>query len=88
MKVVTLPPVSYEQTAITYVWKNAEDTLRKSPSLTTLNAYLIDNKTITCPIKAIWRGKAHVVFYYWRRFYHCFHVIRPRIVDIYQFIIK
>lgn len=50
-------PVSYEQSAITYVWKNDEDTLRKSPSLTTLNAYLIQNQTIPCPIKASWRGK-------------------------------
>lgn len=49
--------VSYEQSAITYVWKNDEDTLRKSPSLTTLNAYLIQNQTIPCPIKASWRGK-------------------------------
>ncbi|XP_043481541.1 glutamate-gated chloride channel isoform X9 [Leptopilina heterotoma] len=48
--------ISYEQTAITYVWKNDEGTLRKSPSLTTLNAYLIQNQTITCPIKASWRG--------------------------------
>ncbi|GAB0090316.1 Neurotransmitter-gated ion-channel ligand-binding domain [Sergentomyia squamirostris] len=48
--------VSYEQSAITYVWKNDEDTLRKSPSLTTLNAYLIQNQTIACPIKASWRG--------------------------------
>lgn len=37
--------VSYEEQAITYVWKNDEDTLRKSPSLTTLNAYLIKNAT-------------------------------------------
>jgi hypothetical protein len=48
--------VSYEQSAITYVWKNDEDTLRKSPSLTTLNAYLIQNQTIACPIKGSWRG--------------------------------
>ncbi|GFG33094.1 hypothetical protein Cfor_07427, partial [Coptotermes formosanus] len=47
--------ISYEQTAITYVWKNDEDTLRKSPSLTTLNAYLISNRTVTCPTKASWR---------------------------------
>ncbi|XP_037029932.1 glutamate-gated chloride channel-like, partial [Bradysia coprophila] len=43
--------ISYEQSAITYVWKNDEDTLRKSPSLTTLNAYLIQNATTACPIK-------------------------------------
>ncbi|EGI67568.1 Glutamate-gated chloride channel subunit beta, partial [Acromyrmex echinatior] len=49
--------ISYEQTAITYVWKNDEGTLRKSPSLTALNAYLIKNQTITCPIKVSWRGK-------------------------------
>ncbi|XP_051173868.1 glutamate-gated chloride channel isoform X2 [Leptopilina boulardi] len=49
--------ISYEQTAITYVWKNDEGTLRKSPSLTTLNAYLIQNQTITCPIKASWRDR-------------------------------
>jgi len=49
--------VSYEQTAITYVWKNDEDTLRKSPSLTTLNAYLISNRTVTCPTKSTWRGE-------------------------------
>ena len=48
--------VSYEQSAITYVWKNEEDTLRKSPSLTTLNAYLIQNQTIACEIKGSWRG--------------------------------
>ncbi|KYN42671.1 Glutamate-gated chloride channel subunit beta, partial [Trachymyrmex septentrionalis] len=48
--------ISYEQTAITYVWKNDEGTLRKSPSLTALNAYLIKNQTITCPIKVSWRG--------------------------------
>ncbi|XP_043520542.1 uncharacterized protein LOC122534208 isoform X7 [Frieseomelitta varia] len=47
--------ISYEQTAITYVWKNDEGTLRKSPSLTSLNAYLIKNQTITCPIKVSWR---------------------------------
>ncbi|XP_035913747.1 glutamate-gated chloride channel isoform X26 [Anopheles stephensi] len=51
-----LESISYEQSAITYVWKNDEDTLRKSPSLTTLNAYLIQNQTIACPIKASWRG--------------------------------
>ena len=54
---VHLSSVSYEQTAITYVWKNDEGTLRKSPSLTSLNAYLIKNQTITCPIKVSWRGE-------------------------------
>ncbi|XP_066582459.1 glutamate-gated chloride channel isoform X7 [Prorops nasuta] len=48
--------ISYEQTAITYVWKNDEGTLRTSPSLTSLNAYLIKNQTITCPIKVSWRA--------------------------------
>jgi hypothetical protein len=52
-----LNSVSYEQTAISYVWKNDEDTLRKSPSLTTLNAYLISNHTVTCPVKSSWRGE-------------------------------
>ncbi|XP_023317118.1 glutamate-gated chloride channel isoform X9 [Trichogramma pretiosum] len=66
--------ISYEQTAITYVWKNDEDTLRKSPSLTTLNAYLIQNQTITCPIKASWRGnysclKVDLIFTRDRAFY-------------------
>ncbi|XP_053603668.1 glycine receptor subunit alpha-2 isoform X7 [Plodia interpunctella] len=51
-----LESISYEQSAINYVWKNDEDTLRKSPSLTTLNAYLIQNQTIPCPIKASWRA--------------------------------
>lgn len=54
--------VSYELSHITYVWKNDEDTLRKSPSLTTLNAYLIQNATTTCPIKASWRGKFTIKF--------------------------
>ncbi|XP_031777680.1 pH-sensitive chloride channel isoform X17 [Nasonia vitripennis] len=56
--------ISYEQTAITYVWKNDEDTLRKSPSLTTLNAYLIQNQTITCPIKASWRADGQLIVDY------------------------
>ncbi|CAG9841084.1 unnamed protein product [Diabrotica balteata] len=43
-------------TAIKYVWKNGEDVLRKSPSLMTLNAYLINNSTLVCPIKSSWRG--------------------------------
>lgn len=48
--------VSYEEQAISYVWKNDEDTLRKSPSLTTLNAYLIKNATDVCDVKGNWRG--------------------------------
>ncbi|XP_070514628.1 pH-sensitive chloride channel 1 isoform X3 [Cardiocondyla obscurior] len=52
--------ISYEQTAITYVWKNDEGTLRTSPSLTSLNAYLIKNQTITCPIKG-WRADGQVI---------------------------
>ncbi|XKL60527.1 hypothetical protein PGB90_007584 [Kerria lacca] len=47
--------ISYEQSAIEYVWKNDEATLRKSPSLKTLNAYLIKNQTITCKLES-WRG--------------------------------
>ncbi|XP_018305890.1 pH-sensitive chloride channel 1 isoform X6 [Mycetomoellerius zeteki] len=66
--------ISYEQTAITYVWKNDEGTLRKSPSLTALNAYLIKNQTITCPIKVSWRGnysclKVDLIFTRDRSFY-------------------
>ncbi|XP_025602925.1 glutamate-gated chloride channel isoform X10 [Athalia rosae] len=56
--------ISYEQTAITYVWKNDEGTLRKSPSLTTLNAYLIQNRTIPCPIKASWRADGQLMLDY------------------------
>ncbi|XP_065203703.1 glutamate-gated chloride channel isoform X2 [Planococcus citri] len=47
--------ISYEKSAIEYVWKNDEATLRKSPSLKTLNAYLIKNQTITCKLES-WRG--------------------------------
>ncbi|XP_072766192.1 pH-sensitive chloride channel 1 isoform X15 [Anoplolepis gracilipes] len=66
--------ISYEQTAITYVWKNDEGTLRTSPSLTSLNAYLIKNQTITCPIKVSWRGnysclKVDLIFTRDRSFY-------------------
>ncbi|XP_045765735.1 glutamate-gated chloride channel isoform X30 [Maniola jurtina] len=69
-----LESISYEQSAITYVWKNDEDTLRKSPSLTTLNAYLIKNQTIPCPNKASWRGnysclKVDLIFTRDRAFY-------------------
>lgn len=65
--------VSYEQTAITYVWKNDEDVLRTSPSLTTLNAYLIENQTIICPTKSSWRGKStfsfsFINYYYYRKY--------------------
>ncbi|XP_046385881.1 glutamate-gated chloride channel isoform X7 [Ischnura elegans] len=66
--------ISYEQTAVTYVWKNDEDTLRKSPSLTTLNAYLIRNQTIPCSTKSSWRGnysclKVDLIFTRDRAFY-------------------
>ncbi|XP_031631029.1 uncharacterized protein LOC116345640 isoform X2 [Contarinia nasturtii] len=69
-----LESISYELSHITYVWKNDEDTLRKSPSLTTLNAYLIQNATTTCPIKASWRGnysclKVDLIFTRDRAFY-------------------
>ncbi|XP_028133159.1 glutamate-gated chloride channel isoform X3 [Diabrotica virgifera virgifera] len=52
----SMESISYEMTAIKYVWKNGEDVLRKSPSLMTLNAYLINNSTLVCPIKSSWRG--------------------------------
>ncbi|XP_056638619.1 glycine receptor subunit alpha-4 isoform X9 [Diorhabda sublineata] len=52
----SMESISYEMTAIKYVWKNDEDVLRKSPSLMTLNAYLINNSTLVCPIKSSWRG--------------------------------
>ncbi|XP_071444817.1 glutamate-gated chloride channel isoform X3 [Hetaerina americana] len=66
--------ISYEQTAVTYVWKNDEDTLRKSPSLTTLNAYLIRNQTVACSTKSSWRGnysclKVDLIFTRDRAFY-------------------
>ncbi|XP_071050936.1 glutamate-gated chloride channel isoform X3 [Onthophagus taurus] len=48
--------ISYEQSMIQYVWKNGEDVLRKSPSLKSLNAYLIENQTSACPTKSSWRG--------------------------------
>ncbi|KAI8122344.1 Glutamate-gated chloride channel [Lucilia cuprina] len=57
-KLQTISPsheVSYEEAQIKYVWKNDEDTLRKSPSLTTLNAYLIKNQTTACDQNS-WRG--------------------------------
>ncbi|XP_034247659.1 glutamate-gated chloride channel isoform X8 [Thrips palmi] len=66
--------ISYEQNQIRYVWKNDEDTLRTSPSLTSLNAYLIKNSTIPCPTKASWRGnysclKVDLIFTRDRAFY-------------------
>lgn len=42
--------------AIKYVWKNDESTLKKSPSLKTLNAYLDRNHTTECPSTGSWRG--------------------------------
>ncbi|XP_076253041.1 pH-sensitive chloride channel 1 isoform X17 [Rhynchophorus ferrugineus] len=53
----SMESISYEITSINYVWKNDEDVLRKSPSLTTLNAYLINNQTLICPIQSSWRGR-------------------------------
>ncbi|KAL3278582.1 hypothetical protein HHI36_016127 [Cryptolaemus montrouzieri] len=53
----SMESISYEINTIEYVWKNDEDVLKKSTSLKTLNAYLIDNKTIECPIKSSWRAK-------------------------------
>ncbi|XP_023313241.1 glutamate-gated chloride channel [Anoplophora glabripennis] len=52
----SMESISYEVSSIKYVWKNAEEVLRKSPSLTTLNAYLINNATSVCPQKSSWRG--------------------------------
>jgi hypothetical protein len=60
---LSVSTVSYEQSAITYVWKNDEATLRKSPSLTTLNAYLITNQTVQCEVKGSWRGLSHMLIY-------------------------
>ncbi|XP_018785034.1 PREDICTED: uncharacterized protein LOC108966532 isoform X7 [Bactrocera latifrons] len=51
----SMESISYEEAQIKYVWKNDEDTLRKSPSLTTLNAYLIKNQTTPCDQNS-WRG--------------------------------
>lgn len=69
--------VSYELSHITYIWKNDEDTLRKSPSLTTLNAYLIKNATTTCPIKASWRGKFWLTIFFFifeiEHEYYCYY---------------
>jgi hypothetical protein len=53
---MSVSTVSYEQTALKFVWKYDEDTLRKSPSLKTLNAYLIKNATQACNTKSSWRG--------------------------------
>lgn len=47
--------------AIKYVWKNDESTLKKSPSLKTLNAYLDRNHTTECPSTGSWRGN---LFYF------------------------
>ncbi|CAG9823791.1 unnamed protein product [Phaedon cochleariae] len=52
----SMESISYETTSLVYVWKNGEDVLRKSPSLMTLNAYLINNSTLICPTKSSWRG--------------------------------
>ncbi|KAH8411101.1 hypothetical protein KR222_002596 [Zaprionus bogoriensis] len=51
----SMESISYEEAQIKYVWKNDEATLRKSPSLTTLNAYLIKNQTTACDQNS-WRG--------------------------------
>ncbi|XP_055906982.1 uncharacterized protein LOC129942174 isoform X4 [Eupeodes corollae] len=69
----SMESISYELSHIKYVWKNDEDTLRKSPSLTTLNAYLIQNATVTCSVKS-WRGnysclKVELMFTRDRAFY-------------------
>ncbi|XP_055377221.1 glutamate-gated chloride channel isoform X2 [Condylostylus longicornis] len=51
----SMESISYELSHIKYIWKNDDTTLKNSPSLTALNAYLISNATILCPIKS-WRG--------------------------------
>lgn len=50
--------------AIKYVWKNDESTLKKSPSLKTLNAYLDRNHTTECPSTGSWRGNTSFNVYY------------------------
>ncbi|KAL5235474.1 hypothetical protein ACI65C_002884 [Semiaphis heraclei] len=52
----SMESISYEMSAIKYVWKNDESTLKKSPSLKTLNAYLDRNHTTECPSTGSWRG--------------------------------
>lgn len=83
------PPVSYETSLITYVWKNDEDTLRKSPSLTTLNAYLIHNKTDDCDVKGTWRGMAYTSVITWRNTWKMLIALRELFmsegwVDVYK----
>ncbi|XP_075164060.1 pH-sensitive chloride channel 1 isoform X3 [Haematobia irritans] len=51
----SMESISYEEPQIRYVWTNGEVTLLKSPSLTTLNAYLIKNQTTACEQHS-WRG--------------------------------
>ncbi|XP_011290515.1 uncharacterized protein LOC101891514 isoform X4 [Musca domestica] len=51
----SMESISYEEPQIRYVWRNGEVTLLKSPSLTTLNAYLIKNQTTACDQHS-WRG--------------------------------
>ncbi|XP_073839563.1 pH-sensitive chloride channel 1 isoform X3 [Musca autumnalis] len=51
----SMESISYEEPQIRYVWTNGEVTLLKSPSLTTLNAYLIKNQTTACDQHS-WRG--------------------------------
>ncbi|XP_030761966.1 glutamate-gated chloride channel isoform X3 [Sitophilus oryzae] len=75
----SMESISYETTSMNYVWKNDEDVLRKSPSLTTLNAYLINNQTLPCPVQSSWRGmelfgnysclRVHLIFTRDRAFY-------------------
>lgn len=64
------------------MWKNDEDTLRKSPSLTTLNAYLISNQTLTCPIKAIWRGELIFIIFLFFIFIFLSHELRKDLLFI------
>ncbi|XP_065566566.1 glycine receptor subunit alpha-2-like isoform X1 [Artemia franciscana] len=48
--------ISYERDRMVYQWSDDEGTLRKTPSLSSLNAYLIENSTTLCPDRFRWRG--------------------------------
>lgn len=70
--------VSYEMSAIKYVWKNDESTLKKSPSLKTLNAYLDRNHTTECPSTGSWRGKHSHINYEFLRTVLLLTYVTPR----------
>ncbi|XP_065566577.1 glutamate-gated chloride channel-like isoform X1 [Artemia franciscana] len=48
--------ISYEKSRMLYQWTDDEATLRKTPSLSSLNAYLMENSTTVCPDRFRWRG--------------------------------